>query len=265
MSTGGMAMDHPYLDLSRPGEPRERTTYFVLDSLLRSRIDCGFESNTGRYDEDVNVYLVELLSGLMHCPGFAAADAQGAVDVFQRVRDVQNPRLKSRVYRASADHLLVSTGLFVDTPYVAREGRRDFDAGARDRIGRGKEYYHWAALFQERAPAGSKVFARILQLLSEDFERWVDVLFHMRGEYFHLYERLRDESFAALAAAAPATAAAPEDAPPPADAATAARDDFLDAYWSWHHEPSAAARTRLESAVARLREADPTFRFDLPQ
>ncbi len=261
-----MAMDHPYLDLSRPGEPRERTTYFVLDSLLRSRIDCGFESNTGRYDEDVNVYLVELLCGLVRSPGFSAAPAQGSVDVFRQVQDVRDPRVKSRVYRASADHLLVSTGLFVDTPYVARDGRRDFDAGARDRIGRGKEYYRWAALFQERAPAGSRVFAHILQLLSEDFERWVDVLFHMRGEYFHLYERLRDESFAALSGAAPAAPVEPaEDTPPVGDAAATARDDFLDAYWSWHHAPSAAARARLEAAVARLRDQDPTFRFDLPQ
>ncbi len=257
-------MDHPYFDLSRPGEPRERTTYFVLDSLLRSRIDCGFESNTGRYDEDVNVYLVELLAGLVRSPGFTAAPTGGGVDVFRRVQDVRDPREKCRVYRASADHLLVSTGLFVDTPYVAREGRRDFDAGARDRIGRGKEYYRWAALFQERAPAGSRVFARILQLLSEDFERWVDVLFHMRGEYFHLYERLRDGSFAALAGVAPEDAAAAPDGAP-ADAAATARDDFLDAYWSWHHEPSAAARARLEAAVTRLREVDPTFRFDLPQ
>lgn len=255
-------MDHPYFDLSRPGERRERTTYFVLDSLLRSRIDCGFESNTGRYDEDVNVYLVELLSGLVRFPGFASAPAHGGVDVFEQVREVQDPRVKCRVYRTNADHLLVSTGLFVDTPYVSKEGRRDFEAGARDRIGRGKAYYRWAALFQERAPAGSRVFARILQLLSEDFERYVDVLFHMRGEYFHLYERFRDDRLASLTAPLPAP---PEAADGTAEPVTDARDEFLDAYWAWHQEPSAAARGRLEAAVARLREADPTFRFDLPQ
>lgn len=252
-------MDHPYIDLSRPGDPAERTTYFVLDSLLRSRIDCGFESNTDRYDEDVNVYLTDLLSRLMRFPGFASPSGPGAVEVFEQVRDIRDPRVKCGVYRASADHLLVSTSLFVDTPYVSREGRRDFESGARDRIERGKAYYRWAALFQERAPAGSRVFARILQLLSEDFERWVDVLFHMRGEYFHLYTQLSGAGWAALAAAPGEPGAEAEPG-----SAEALRDEFLDAYWAWHQAPSPAARARLLAAVEALRQADPTFRFDLP-
>ena len=253
-------MDHSYFDLSVPGEPRERTQFFVLDSLLRSRIDCGFESNTARYDEDVNVYLADLLANLIRSPGFDTASRRGSVDEFEQVRDVSDPRQKSRVYRKNADRLLVSTGLFVDTPYVEREGRRDFETSARDRIGRGKAYYRWAALFHERAPAGSRVYAHILQLLSEDFERWVNVLFHMRGEYFHLYERIRERYLVSLGAP-------PEPGSPPADAASVEglRDGFLDAYWSWQQDPTAAARSRLQAAVEHLAQADPTFRFDLPQ
>ena len=255
-------MDHHYFDLSVPGEPRERTTYFVLDSLLRSRIDCGFESNTARYDEDVNVYLADLLANLIRSPGFDPAPERRGVDVFQQVRDVSDPRQKSRLYRRNADRLLMATSLFVDTPYVENEGRRDFERSARDRIGRGKAYYRWAALFHERAPAGSRVYAHILQLLSEDFERWVEVLFHMRGEYFHLYERLREGTILTLGQA-------PDDAPAPTMDGPATveslRDAFLDAYWSWQHDPTAAARARLHAAVDLLTRADPAFRFDLPQ
>ena len=255
-------MDHRYFDLSVPGEPRERTTYFVLDSLLRSRIDCGFESNTARYDEDVNVYLADLLASLIRSPGFDAAPGGRGVDVFEQVRDVTDPRQKSRVYRKNADRLLVATSLFVDSPYVEREGRRDFETNARDRIGRGKAYYRWAALFHERAPAGSRVYAHILQLLSEDFERWVDVLFHMRGEYFHLYEHLRERYLVSLG-----TTPEPDVGPEP-DGVTSVeerRDEFLDAYWSWQQDPTAAARARLQTSVEHLTRADPTFRFDLPQ
>jgi len=246
-------VDHSsYLDLSKPGDPRERTAYFVLDSLLRSRIECGFESNSARYDEDVNVYVVDMLAGLVRSPGFGAASDR-EIDVFESVREAQDPREKSRVYRTNADHLLVSTSLFVDTPYVERDGRRDFEDGARDRIERGKAYYRWAALFLERARAGSPVFAGVLHNLSTDLERWVGVLFHMRGEYFHLYERLRDDVLLRLGDSAP-TEGVPADA---------LRDAFLDAYWGWQQHPDAAHRATLEAAVRRLKAADPSFRFDL--
>jgi hypothetical protein len=248
-----------YFDLSRPGEPRERTTYFVLDSLLRSRIECGFESNSDRYDEDVNVYLVDMLAGLVRSPGFGAAAPDREIDVFEKVRDTHDPRLKSRVYRTNADHLLVSTSLFVGTPYVERAGRRDFDDDARDRIGRGKAYYRWAALLHERARAASPVLGHVLHLLSQDFERWVGVLFHMRGEYFHLYERLRDDQLCALGAAGD-----PAD-DPAAEPIAVLRDEFLDAYWCWHVRPDPANRSRLDAAAKRLKAADPSFRFDLPQ
>jgi hypothetical protein len=249
-------VDHSsYLDLSRPGDPREQTAYFVLDSLLRSRIDCGFESNSARYDEDVNVYVVDMLSSLIRSPGFAAA-AGREIDVFERVRDSQDPREKSRVYRANADHLLVSTSLFVDTPYVERGGQRDFDDEARDRIGRGKAYYRWAALFLERARAGSPVFARVLHDLSVDLERWVEVLFHMRGEYFHLYERLRDDQLVALGESR-------GDEEPTDASVDVLRNEFLDAYWGWHQCPDVASRAILDAAVRRLRSTDPSFRFDL--
>ncbi|MFN8178162.1 MAG: hypothetical protein U0167_09540 [bacterium] len=246
-----------YFDLTRPGDPRERTAYFVLDSLLRSRIDCGFESNGERHDESVNVYLVDLLSRLVGSPGIGDLAKSRDIDVFEQVRDSGDPRFKSQVYRANADHLLVSTSLFVGTPYVERSGKRDFDDAARDRIGRGKTYYRYAALFHERAPAASSAFAEVLEFLSQDFERYVDVLFHMRGEYFHLYGQLRDAQVRALQGM-------PEAAEENSTSVDALRNEFLDAYWAWHQRPDAETRGRLETAVKRLRLADSTFRFELP-
>ena len=245
-----------YFDLTRP-DAREPTAYFVLDSLLRSRIDCGFESSADRHDEDVNVYLVALLSRLVGAPGLGDLAKTHDIEVFEQVRDSQDPRFKSRVYRTNADHLLVSTSLFIGTPYVEKDGKRGFDNSARDRIGRGKAYYRYAALFHERVPARAPALAHVLELLSEDFERYVDVLFHMRGEYFHLYERLRDAQVKALAR--PGTG--PEETLSPLEAL---RNDFLDAYWAWHLRPDPDSQSRLERTVKRLKAADATFRFELP-
>jgi len=253
-------MDHSsYWELGGPREGPERTAYFVLDSLLRSRIECGFESNSEHYDEDVNVYLVALLARLVRSPGLTATAAPD-LDIFASIQDSLDPRLKSAVYRHNADHLLLSTSLFTESPYVDRDGRREFRSDARGRIGRGKAYYHYAAAYQERLRAASPAVARILSLLSSDFEQYVEVLFHMRGEYFNLYERINEEQIMALQNGL--SGAVPD--PGSATALEALRDEFLDAYWAWHQTPDEANRKALEDKVQRLKDADPEFRFRLP-
>ena len=252
-------MDSSYLDLGQPDGERERTAYFVLDALLRSRIHCGFESNVDRYDEDVNVYLVDLLSKLVEAPGLGALAADRDHDVFDQVRRSNDPRFKSLVYRVNADHLLLSTSLFTETPYQEEDGRRTYDPDARGRIGRGKAYYHYASLFQERIRSVSPAVSRVLQLLSEDFERYVDVLFHMRGEYFHLYERMREDQIMSLQ----------EKLFPTPDGDVAGlkglRDAFLDAYWAWQHFPDATTEEALEEAANKLKAVDPDFGFEVPK
>jgi hypothetical protein len=246
-----------YFDLSRPDDGRENTAYFVLDSLLKSRIECGFESSAEHHDENVNVYLVHLLSSLVEAPATGALAAPRDIDVFEKVRRSQDARFKCEVYRTHADQLLVATGIFSETPYVEREGRRTYDGLAQDRIGRGKAYYRFASTFHGRTGARTSALALVLARLSDHFERYVDVLFHMRGEYFHLYERLREDDFRAVRDAWAAGDAGDVDV-------ETLRNEFLDAYWLWHQDPGAAARDALIEAVKRLRAADPSFDFRLP-
>jgi hypothetical protein len=251
-------LDSSYFDFKEEG--REKTAYFVLDSLLKSRIECGFESNSGRYDEDVNVYLVHLLSSLVGAPSLGKHAVERDIDVFEQVRGSSDARFKSHVYRTNADYLLLLTGIFTGTPYVERRGQRRFDDATRGRIGRGKAYYHYASALHARLPASSAVFARVLQYLSEDFERYVDVLFHMRGEYFNLYEHLREDRLMSLREDVFAAPSASELT----DLETL-RNEFLDAYWLWHQNPDPASRNALIESAKRLRGADSSFEFQLPE
>jgi hypothetical protein len=260
--SGGEPVSHPwYHELEGDERRRESTAYFVLDSLLRSRIECGFESNSTVYDEDVNVYLVHLLATLITARDLGALTASTDHDIFRKVRDATSPRYKCDVYRANADQLLVSASIFTDTPYVEENGKRVFERAARDCIGRGKAYYHYASRYHEQVRAGSSTLVAILARLSADFERYVDVLFHMRGEYFNLFQRLRDDQLHRLQLASvetpPATLPAEVSLPE-------LHDEFLDAYWAWQLQPAPARRAALRTAVERLRSADPDFTFELP-
>jgi hypothetical protein len=247
----------PYHDLSRPEDGQASTAYFVLDSLLKSRIECGFESDAAMHDESVNIYLVHLLSSLVSQPGLGELTAPRDVDVFEKVRHSVDPRYKSAVYRANADQLLVSTGIFGGSVYVERDGQRHFDGATHERIGRGKAYYHYAASFQGRVGPPSRTVSDVLWRLSNDFERFVDLLFHMRGAYFHLYRHLRESDFRELESEA--------SRPPPGEVPLERlHDEFLDAYWAWHQQPDSAAREALQLALTRLRSADADFDFRLP-
>ena len=249
--------DSRYYDLQRPDDGWEKTGYFVLDSLLKSRIECGFESSAKRHDENTNVYLVHLLSSLVGPSSVGDQTARCDIDVFDKVKESTDPRHKFSVYRANADHLLLSAGIFTDSPYVETEGRRLYDDPTRNRIGRGKAYYHYASMFHGRIHSSSPVVSDVLGYLSENFERFVDVLFHMRGEYFNLYERLKEDHFMSLQ----------EPVTPGSGSSDLAslRDDFLDAYWVWHQNPDVASRNALIESVKRLRAADSTFDFQLPE
>lgn len=251
----------PYFDLSRSAGGSGSVHDFVLSSLLRSRIDCGFESDAAQHDEEVNVYLVHMLSDLATAPSVASAAALRDIDVFERIRLSQDPRFKGEVYRTSADRLLVATGIFTDTPFTARDGQRVFVRPAQARIGRGKTYYHFAAMFHSRTRSRTAALARILDRLSADFERYVEVLFHMRGEYFHLYSRLSNAALLSLQSGSPEDA----DAPDARTEVERARDDFLDAFGAWHDAPNASSREAVLAAITRLRALDPDFTFDLPE
>ena len=255
-------MDYPsYWELgdSEPGP--EKTSYFVLDSLLKSRVDCGFESRENKYDEDVNVYLVHLLSQLVAGPGLSQMAADRALDVFARVSDSMDLRHKSVVYRTTADQLLITTSLFTQTPFAEQNGQRVFQPGAWDQIERGKEYYRYAAAYQERLPSGSPTMPHVLNSLSRQFENYVQVLFHMRGEYFHLFERIKEDQLQRLAAEEPGDVPMPELN---ADELNVLRDEFLDAFSAWSENPTNDSRRQLERAVSQLRAADPAFQFEMP-
>jgi hypothetical protein len=263
-----------YYDLQAKAPRPETTVQFVLGSLLKARIECGFESDPASADEEVNVYLVHLLSQLIASPNLGELTG-GDVDVFRKIRDSLSDRFKCEVYRANADQLLVATGIFTDTPYENVGGTRTYASTARDRIGRGKAYYHYAAAYQEQMRAGSVIVARLLARLSSQFERYVDVLFYMRGEYFNLYDKLCSENLAALQGApsggSDVLGVGGGDSLEPGSSSLLAddtiaelRDQFLDAYWAWQQEPTTTNHERLVAAVDRLQAADPDFDFRQP-
>jgi hypothetical protein len=229
----------------------------MMDNLLECRKESGFPSNTGVFDEDVNVYLASLLTS--HVFGTAAGPTAGMIisfdiPLFEAASNEIDPRKRFNIYRANADHLLLRLGVF-NNPEGRRPGSAKHMALTRDAwIGRCKAYYRlaWACAAETfRRPTA---IGDIMEKLSDGLERYIGVLCMMRssalnmiprissGEMYHLergvLEKDREKELAAM------------------------YDCFLDAWAAYRRSGLLDDREKLEMACRELRRTDPSFSFD---
>jgi hypothetical protein len=232
----------------------------MMESFLRSRTASGNPSNVDYYEEDVNVYIVDLLCVLLDPVYYVQMQkyvGRGDSDVFDKVRDSSDVRLRYWVYKANADHLLLSLGIFGSRN---RGGGRASDRGTgspREDSGRAKLYYEFARSYGEQLFGRPKGVADVLDKLSRGFDKYVDILDHMRveylniietlseGEMFHLQrdiDRVREEEFLKRK-----------------------YDELLDCYLEWKRTGDRRLLAELRSLSEELKGLDPTFRFDVPE
>lgn len=253
-----MTPNDPYLPLdAEPGELVSRAPsvgQFLTLSLLGAREEAGFPSNESGFDEDVNVYLAGLLLGFLdpqfhhEAARYLYASDQELASVVRRAGD---ERFRYRTYRTNADHLLLAIGLF---HHVEASGRAPFfRREPREFLGRGSTYYLLASSSLRRLRRQPTATEIAMNKLSEDLERYVEVLRRVRTSYFHLTERLGEGSLFHLGRSLPQAS----------DLSTL-YDAFLDQFSNFQREPTLEQYTWLEEAVRQLRTADPEFSFELP-
>ncbi|MFQ5601330.1 MAG: hypothetical protein ACE5G2_12365 [Candidatus Krumholzibacteriia bacterium] len=248
-----------YIPVERDGSTREprSNVYFMIHALLASRVETGMVTEEPPGDEDVNVYLTHLLCGYVNPHYYLRISKYlSAYDssIFERVRNSTSNRLKYTVYRTNADHILVSIGLFQNPT-----GRRQqalpamFRTDDEVHVGRGKAYYDFAFTYSRSLFGRASGISDVLCKLSTGFEKYVKLLTHMRsqylnfithiseGELYHLQHSVQRKNIDTL------------------------RNEFLDAYSEWNHEPTPERQTRLLEIARNLEKLDPDFKFDLPE
>ena len=241
---------YPYRILGT-GE-QEESLFFMLDSLLRSRIDTDRETSD---DEDVNVYLAGLLHSFLDrsfLASYGSLISRYDTEVFARAEESEDLRTKYRVYKVNADYTLMAAGVLDALATQEKQGKwgRDDDTA----IQRGKLYYRFASSYRTQLAHKKTAVVEVLEKLSDRFETYVSILSHMRKMYLNLLRRLSDEEIYHLQQEAQRGAAA--------RIAEIGRDRFLDAYLDWLHSGSEEDRGRVNLLGEELSKIDPTFRFN---
>ena len=236
-----------------PSPTRESVGYFFINNFLLSRIDSDMPSDLKEYDEDVNVYTASLLAGvvtgqqdLLQGDYVSTRDA----DVFARVQETKDQRLRYRVYKANADFLYVSLGIFGESSLVGDAPETDEEAQSRF-TGRGKSYYQFASAYAERLFGRGAAIAEVMDKLSRNFEAYTKVMVWMSGEYLHLMNQMSSGELYHLE----------QDTQEHFEKSYKANswDELLDSYVEWRKTRSKEALRRIARAARELRRVDPNF------
>lgn len=172
------------------GQRRKKRFGFMIEALLRSRRAAGLETGCHRPDEDVNMYLAQLLcryaegsAEWVHGDRIVPYDS----DLCEKIREAGQCRSKYLIYRHNADHLLLSLGLFGNAWLRTTREQASVWAPSRETvIGRGKSYYGMAAAYVTRLAEGRRGLDDLLTKLDVGFEEYLKILETMRCEQFNL-------------------------------------------------------------------------------
>jgi len=258
-----------YLDLKGATRELKPTYHFMMKCLLYSRMETGLISNKDYYDEDVNVYIAHLLNSFID-PAYIKRSGKYLskydTEVFQRLADSQDSRLKYTIYKTNADFLLVSLGIFNNANGADPLGRGSGAASPERRlvtpteeayVGRGKTYYRFAYTYSQQIHNPHAAITEVLEKLSIGFDKYLRILAHMRGEYLNLMDRLSRGEIYHLERSID-EARKQEDV-------HALQDQFLDLFLEWKRTGDQKVKERIGRIVEAIRALDPGFSFEFPQ
>lgn len=246
-----------------PGSQREiePNFFFMMNCLVYSRLESGLPSNQEYYDEDVNVYLAHLLTSFMD-PSYHEASrkylSRYDAELFEKIRNSDDVRLKYTIYKTNADFLLIAIGIF-QNPTGIRPGSKDnlFKDNEEVYVGRAKAYYQFAYSYSQNMFRKTSGVTDVLEKLSHGFEQYVQILSHMRGEYFNILDRLSSGDVYHLERSV--------DRVDENKQLKALQDQFLDLYSQYMRAKDPALKPELSALARRIQRIDETFRFNIDE
>jgi hypothetical protein len=231
--------------------------FFMMNCLLYSRMETGFPSNYDFYDEDVNVYIANLLCSFMNPDYHRRAKkyiSRYDSKLFEKIKDSSDVRLKYTIYKTNADFLLISIGIFKNAE-GDRPAQQLSNRSEEAHMGRGKAYYQFAYSYSQSMFRKPTAISEVLEKLSRGFENYVEILSHMRGEYFNILESLGNGEIYHLERSI--------DKYKSSEELKALQDRFLDVYSEYQKTRDPDLKAELERLVKIIQKIDESFYFKI--
>ena len=232
----------------------------MINCLLNSRIEVGYESNSEILDEDVNMYLCSLLESFKSSPlGSLRRELTSATDfdVFARVSQANSDRERFIIYKTNADCLLMSATVFpglLESITTHRTVRR---LSEREMLERAATYYSLASSYVQKCKKARSATGRALLKLSRYIEKYAEILTNVSLKNLKLVRRLSPGEEYHLTRSVESIKHEQE--------VEKVTDQFLEVYAAWMKTGAEDTRAELRKLASRLRKLTPDFKFRLPR
>ena len=249
----------PYLYFNLSNEERESAIYYLLECILKARDQAHGFLKAPVFDEDVNIYLAHLLFAItlpeyhdMADPFLSAQPEQ----VFQWVRETEDPTLRYFIFNVNADNLLVQSTVFNPDPELAKrfpaqknkKGEKDEEAMAA------VLYYNHACRCHEGMHDKKTGVGEVLAKIAGNIGLYQRILAGVRPDYLKLIDCFRDQAFQHFFVKMEGYEKQYQK--------EINMEFFLEAYQQWLLRRDPVQKNRVLALARELQGMDPEFRFD---
>lgn len=241
-----------YFDIS--AKERDSAIRYLLGSIINSRKNIQFPSNSQGFDEDVNVYLAHLLFAVSLPEYHDMAEpylSMDTADVVNWVKGTEDRTIRYFIFKVNADHILVHTAIFED---LEGSKQKFFKKSHKHYRELAQLYYDQAAIYHGRIYRKKTGVGEVLEKLSRSFESYQNLLKAVRREYFNFVTGFRDQAFSHFM----------HDLTRYENEVHRQEemDRLLDLYLDWTKTKNPETKNRIEKLVERIKLMDRHFRFD---
>ncbi|MDD5225961.1 MAG: hypothetical protein PHV97_02110 [Candidatus Omnitrophica bacterium] len=249
----------PYLYFGLSNEDRDSAIHFLLESILKAKDQSHGLARKVSFDEDVNIYLAHLLFAISLPEYHDMADPFLSTDtheVFEWVRETEDPMLRYFIFKVNADHLLVQSTIFnPDSVLAKRFSPKDVKEETNEERLAAILYYNQASrchagVYDKRTGVGE-----VLGKIAGQFDVYRHILADVKEDYFKFIECFRDQAFQHFLVKLGGYEK---------DYLRGIKmEQFLEAYQGWLSTKAPELKNKILRLTQELSQLDPQFRFDV--
>ena len=247
-------MKEPYLYFDIDRGEKDSAIRYLLDAILRSRVDAGMDRVMEEFDEDVNVYLAHLLFAVSLPEYHELAEPYLSVqssDVLRWVKATEDRTIRYFIFKVNADHLLVHLSLFDDLTAKRVGWKNLFQPSEKHFFALGRLYYEQASSYHTRIYRKKTGVGDVLEKLARHFDVYAELLRNVRRDYLHFVTRFRDRAFERFV---------DDFSRYEKEALKKTKiDHFLELYSQWLKTKNSELEKQIHQVLEEIRRWDPEF------
>ena len=178
-------------------------------------------------------------------------------EVFEWVRETDDPMLRYFIFKVNADHLLVQSTIFNPDAQLAKRFSLKKDASNEKHEERLSAilYYNQASRCHAGVYDKKTGVGEVLGKIAEQFDVYRHLLTNVREDYFKFIECFREQAFQHFLVK---LSGYEKD-----HLRDIKMEQFLEAYQGWLSTKAPELKSRVLHLVQELGQLDPQFRFDV--